>query len=59
MVIKSLGAVSRFQVNWPRCMELQQNRKLPVASEYIRAYFSFNQEIHDDYVDEEWVGETT
>ena len=23
--------------------------------EYLRAYFSFNQEIHEDFVDEEWV----
>lgn len=27
--------------------------------EYLRLYFSFNQEIHEDFVDEEWVWETT
>lgn len=31
MIIKGLGAISRFQGNWSKLMELQQNTKLPVA----------------------------
>jgi len=38
MVIKSLADISRFQVNWFRYTELQENSKLPVASGYARVY---------------------
>lgn len=26
--------------------------------QYLRAYFNFNKEMHEDFVDEEWVWKT-